>query len=229
MESYAVASEVTGEEMTVRDGMADQRENSRRRAQWLLLAGFCLPCISCGPTKLNQPPEVLGIAFGSRVSELRGTALANDAKAENYILIPFHGYKLQYPNPENWTVFVADSAPGELEDQRIYGIALTRDLGRDCVAIDRHHLAEQLQALHGKTFATQAVIEDFQGEETAAVMVSDRRLLYATARCFVRSVSVVLGYMDLDLYSYTDTLDAAKTIEAARRTVTEYASRTLGK
>ncbi len=182
---------------------------------------------ACSADAPRAAPVVLGISMGTRVQELRGTAIEDTASAKSYPIIPFYGYKIHHPNPENWTVFVADSAPGEIEEPRIYAIALTRDLSADCSERDRREVAEQIRSANKDGFEVHTVIEDAQREEAAALLVSERRLLSAAARCYLKSIIVVIAYADLDLYRYSDSLATQKVISDSRRIATEYSTRTL--
>lgn len=180
-------------------------------------------CKEPAPVPLN----VVGIAFGSRLSELRGSSLAPEAAPDNYMLVPFYGYLLNYPNPENWTVFVNDSAPGVLAENRVFAVALSKDLGHECKSADQQSLVSRLDTLYSRDFAERALIDSPETEEVSLILASDRKFLAIAVRCWVENVTAVFSYFDLDLFSYADSAEVIRAVNDMNRIAEGYQARTL--
>jgi hypothetical protein len=109
----------------------------------LLLASFVLRCTP----RETTVPDVLGIKFGIPVSDLE-SYLPEDAKPETY-MVPMYGYKLIYPNPDNWDVIVEEGGPdGVITTKSIWKIYIAKALTDDC--------AQNHTELHGITVASRS-------------------------------------------------------------------------
>ena len=174
----------------------------------------------------QEAPKVIGIPFAVPVTAIK-QHLPETAKAEQYPLIPMYGYKLRYANPENWEVIVQDESPDDLAENRIFAIYLGRTLGRTCTRSDTKAVVNELRPKYAATFSTTA-IQDLKDEEAVAfVAVDERRMLSATASCFIQNLSVRLTYIDLDRYQYRKPEEIHAILNKAAVETKEFKSRVL--
>ncbi|MBL8528860.1 MAG: hypothetical protein JNL68_14325 [Burkholderiales bacterium] len=174
----------------------------------------------------QAPPSVIGIPFAVPVSAIK-QHLPEGGKAEQYPLIPMYGYKLRYANPENWEVIVQDESADELAESRIYAIYLGRMLGRACTRSDTEAVVNDLQKKNAATFSTTVVHNLKEEEAVAFLAVDERRMLSATASCFIQKLSVRLTYLDLDRYQYRKPEEVQAILKKAATEAKEYKTRVL--
>jgi hypothetical protein len=204
-------------------------ERHRMRLGRRLVAFVFLPIgslIGC-ESEHRTPPAVLGISFGSELSSLRGKSLADTSSYANFPLMPFQGYRLSHANPENWHVFVNDSAPDLLSENRVFEIAISRNLGHSCEAGDREALVARVDSLYGAEFDARARMTTEDTKVSSTFLVDDRRLLSVNVRCWMSSVTAVFAYLDIDAFRYSDTAAVMSAISDTRTFVSEYNQRTL--
>ncbi len=174
----------------------------------------------------REAPKVIGIPFAVPVSAIKHH-LPEPAKPEHYSLIPMYGYKLRYANPENWEVIVQDEAPDELKEPRIFTIYLGRNLGRKCSRSDTSSVVIDLQKKYSSAFETTVVRNLNEEEAVALLAVDERRLLSATASCFIQNLGVRFTYIDLDLYQYLKPEEVHIVVKKAAIEAKEFKSRVL--
>jgi hypothetical protein len=171
-------------------------------------------------------PKVIGIPFAVPVGAIQQHFPVGE-KPTQYPLIPMYGYKLQFPNPENWEVIVQDESPDELAESRIFAIYLGRTLGRACTRIDTNSLIDELQKKHAAAFSITTVQNMKEEEAVALVAVDERRMLSATASCFIQNLSVRFTYLDLDRYQYRKPEEVRALLKKAALDAKEYKTRVL--
>jgi hypothetical protein len=174
----------------------------------------------------EEAPKVIGIPFAVPISTIK-KHLPEGAKPTEYPLIPMYGYKLQFANPDNWEVIVQDESPDELVESRIYAIYLGRTLGRACARTDTESVVTELQKKYAGGFPTTAVHNMKEDEAITFMAVDERRLLSATASCFVQNLSVRFTYIDLDRYQYRKPEEVKALIKKTAVEAKEYKSRVL--
>ena len=174
----------------------------------------------------QEVPKVIGIPFAVPVASNK-QHLPDSAKPEQYPLIPMYGYKLRYANPENWEVIVQDESPDELNEPRIFAIYLGKNLGRPCSRGDASSVVTELQKKYSSAFVTTTIQNLKEEEAVALVAVDERRLLSATASCFIQNLGVRLTYIDLDRYQYRKPDEVQAVLKKAATEAKEYKSRVL--
>lgn len=172
----------------------------------------------------QKAPTVIGIPFAVPVTAIK-QHLPEAAKAEQYPLIPMYGYKLRYANPENWEVIVQEESPDDLVENRIFAIYLGRTLGRTCTRSDTEAVVNELQPKYAAAFSTTAIHNLKDEEAVAFVAVDERRMLSATASCFIQNLSVRLTYIDLDRYQYRKPEEIQTVLKKAAVEAKEFKSR----
>lgn len=171
------------------------------------------------------PPDILGIPFGAPTADL-APYLPDAAKRESYPLIPLYGFKLAYPNPDNWTVIVQDTSEDLLRNQ-VFAIHLGRDRAQGCGRSDMDTLATNLISRQFRGFDETIKRVDPADSTVLITGVSPRRLLAARLSCFIGALGVQFTYIDRDVFRYRDTSEVAHALRAAMREAQAFRSRTL--
>lgn len=190
------------------------------------IAAVLLVALAGCQRQSQEPPSVIGIPFAVPVSAIK-QHLAPGAKPEQYPLIPMYGYKLQYANPDNWEVIVQDESAEELAEARIYSIYLGRNLGRSCSKSDTQAVVADLQKKYASSFPDSTVQALKNEEAYSFVAVDERRMLSATASCFIENLDVRFTYLDLDRFQYRKLPEVEAILKRAALEVKEYKTRVL--
>ena len=185
--------------------------------------------LSALPAACAQPaieaPEVLGLRFGESRASI-ASYMPLDSTPITYPVLGFTGFKLSYPNPENWTVFVTDDAPDVLAERRIYSIALTKDLGTECVRATSDSVAQIFQTKYAPQFAETHMISE--AEDRASVLsLSPGRMLTVQVSCYLESVLIHTVYLDSNLFRYRKPAQIDSLIQLTQREFRSYRARTL--
>lgn len=187
-----------------------------------------LAIAGCSP-RPAPVPDVLGIPFAVPVNDIKNY-LPEGAKSEQYPFVPFgpvYGYKLEFPNPENWTVLVQEEAPEDLREKRIFLIYISRTLDRSCARNHTEELIGTLAKKYQPQFDASFIHKAEEEIGFAFVAVSDRRMLQARVLCFGNRIGASFTYIDLDRYQYQDPVGVEKGLSDARREAKEYRSRSF--
>ncbi len=171
------------------------------------------------------PPEVLGIRFGATTESFR-QFIPDSGVREDFPLIPAHGYKLSFPNPDNWTVIVQDSSE-DLARNQVYGIHLSRMGDDNCTQESADSL---MRTIRNRYFAgfEQVVTRPQEGRVgVSTVGLGERRMLAVGVSCFIRTLTADFSYLDLDLFAYRDTLVVDSLLQQVTEALRGYESRTL--
>ena len=189
----------------------------------LLLMALLLLASGCSPPPKKNAVDVIGVPFVVPVAQLKNF-LPGGAKPEHYPLIPFYGYKLQYPNPENWEVLVQDDGGGLLE-KAIFNIYISRTLDDKCVEKDAKSMARSVERRYFDDFNDSFLNK--HGKSYIFFGASDRKMLTVEIRCSAETLSASFTYLDLDRYKYQQPDEITKLIMQKTLQAKEYASRTL--
>ncbi len=170
-------------------------------------------------------PEVLGVPFAVPVSAI-SQHLRQGAKPELYPFISLYGYKLQLPNPDNWTVIVQEEDPDLLEN-RIWTIYISRGLDAPCALAHTQDFVGIVRKKYGPMFS-ESYTQRLPNEEGYRFFAaSKRRTLTVTIQCSAISLLSKFIYIDLDRYKYRKPDEIQEVISTSMREAKEYEARAI--
>lgn len=198
---------------------------AKLRLRTAALALTLLAVTACHPTTPHRP-DVLGIKFGETIESIPKDRLENPNKPESYPLLGLMGYKLSYPNPENWEIIVQQDNK-DLEEKAIHKINISKNTKTSCDKSDINELSQRLQTKYRPGFKH---LQEFSHQDTDSrriLAASEGRALEIKITCFFGTIFAEFLYFDLDAFKYKNLVEIQEAIRRVNTELSEFPTRTL--
>lgn len=191
----------------------------------IALALVLLAGTACQPTITNRP-DVLGIRFGDSIESIPKDRIENPDKPESYPLLGLMGYKLSYPNPENWEIIVQQDDE-DLEEKGIHKITISKNTKESCYKGDINELSQRLQTKYRPGFKHLQEFSRQDSDSKRILASSAGRALDIKITCFFGTIFAEFLYLDLDAFKYKNSVEIQEAIRRVNTELSEFPARTL--